>query len=133
MLPLSFTVRWQMVSYGPLLDRTHQGWKQRASNFGALLGTLIMVATLWRFHYLSHGGVIDRSGVIYLGISCVIIAASLYISFGTIRCPVCGNRWIWRAARQRSPPWLTWLRAQQTCPACGSSGELLPNNRWSGP
>jgi len=131
--PLNFTVRWQVVNYGPLLDRTHQAWKQRACNLGVLLGAVIMTATLWRYDYLSHADSVDPHAVIYLGISCLIIAVSLYLSVGAIRCPSCGDRWIWRALKLASGRWLHWLRDQEICPVCGASGELPPNNRRTGP
>ena len=130
MAPLNFAVGWQVVNYGPLLERTHQAWKQRASNLGVLLGAIVMTATLWRYDYFSHADSLDPHAVIYLGISCVIIAASLYLSVGAIRCPSCGDRWIWRALKLASGRWLHWLRAQDVCPACGARGDLRPDNRW---
>lgn len=130
---LDFAPGWPVVNYGPLLDRTHQAWKQRASNLGVLLGAVVMTATLWRYDYFSHAGSLDPHAVIYLGISCVIIAASLYLSVGAIRCPSCGDRWVWRALKLASGRWLHWLRAQDACPACGASGELPPDNRWRDP
>lgn len=127
--PLNFTVGWQVVNYGPLLDRTHQAWKQRASTLGVLFGAVVMTATLWRYDYFSNTDSLDPHAVVYLGISCVIIVASLYLSVGAIRCPSCGDRWIWRALKLASGRWLHWLRAQDVCPACGASGELPPGAR----
>ena len=131
--PLDSAVRWRVVNYGPLLDRTHQAWKPRASNLGIALGVAIMVAALWRFDYLSHADSLDSRVVVYLGISSLIIAVSLYLSVGAIRCPSCGDRWMWRALKIASGRWLHWLRDQQACPACGASGDLPPNKRWRGP
>jgi hypothetical protein len=113
-----------MVSYGPLLDRTHQAWKPRAANAGIVVGILIQFVPRWLFQGLS-----DRQTLIYTGVSCAVIAVSLFISFGTIRCRACGARWMWRAAQQPAGRWLSWLRAQQACPTCGGTGELGPNSR----
>jgi hypothetical protein len=129
----NFTVRWQVVNYGPLLDRTRQAWKPRASNLGTALGVAIMVATLWRFDYFSHPDSLESRAVAYLGISSLIIAVSLYLSVGAIRCPSCGDRWMWRALKIASGRWLHWLRDQQVCPACGARGDLPPDNSRRGP
>ena len=125
--PLNFTVRGQMVSYGPLLDRTHQSWKLRLSNLGVLLATGIIVVPFFFYDAAS------RAVGIYSGLGALIAAISLFISFGTIRCPTCGSRWLLRAAKQPAGRWLQWLRAQQVCPSCGTGGTLPSNNRWRGP
>ena len=121
-----------MVNYGPLLDRTHQAWKPRTSNLGTALGVAIMVATLWRYDYFSNADSLNSRAVALLGVSCLIIAVSLYLSVGATRCPSCGDRWIWRALKHASGRWLHWLRAQQVCPACGAGGDLPPGNAGGG-
>jgi predicted RNA-binding Zn-ribbon protein involved in translation (DUF1610 family) len=114
---LNFNVRWHLVSYGPLLDRTHQGWKLHAANVGVAVAIIIHVVPRWFLH-----GVTGKEIGIYSGVSALVAAISLVVFFGTIRCPSCGANWMWRAAKQGAWRWLEWLRAQEVCPNCGSSG-----------
>jgi predicted RNA-binding Zn-ribbon protein involved in translation (DUF1610 family) len=111
-----------VLNYGPLIDRTNQGWKLRAANVGVVLAIIVHVVPRWFLHRMSH-----REIGIYAGVSAVIAAVSLFIFFGTIRCPVCGANWMWRAVKQRAGGWLEWLRNQQVCPACGWNGGQLPD------
>lgn len=113
-----------MISYGPLIDRTHQAWKLHAVNIGVLLAIVVHVLARWFLR-----GITGRELAILSGASAVIAAASLVIFFGTVRCPVCGANWVWRATRERSIRWLEWLREQQVCPVCGSSGNV-PSSHW---
>ncbi len=126
--PLNFTVRWQVSAYGPLIDRTHQAWKLHVATMGVLLAVGIHVVAR-----LFLPGVTGRELALYSGASAIIAAVSLFIFFWSVRCPACGANWIWRAAKQRSGPWLQWLHEQQVCPVCGSTGDLPPNNRCRGP
>jgi hypothetical protein len=79
------------------------------------------------------GGIPDRRIAVYSGASALIAAASVFVYFGTIRCPTCGANWMWRAMRQRVTRWLEWFQEQQVCPVCGSSGDPYPGHRRRGP
>ena len=111
-----------MVTYGPLIDRTHQAWKLHAANAGVVLAIFIHVIPRWLL-----GGVTAREIAIYSGVSAVIAALSVFIFFGTIRCPACGANWMWQAIKERTGGWLSWFHEQQVCPVCGSGAELPPN------
>jgi hypothetical protein len=113
-----------VISYGPLIDRTHQAWKLHAVNIGVLLAIVIHVVARW---FLP--GITGRELALFSLASAVIAAGSLIVFFGTVRCPACGANWVWRATRERAGRWLEWLRDQQVCPVCGSSGNVLSNRR----
>ena len=117
-----------MSIYGPLIDRTHQTWKLHVANVGVGLAMAIHAVPRLFFR-----GVPDRLLAVYSGVSALVAAAGVFIYFGTVRCPVCGANWVWRAAKQRAVRWLEWLHEQQVCPVCGSDGELPSANRRSGP
>jgi len=106
-------------SYGPLIDRTHQAWKLHLATIGVVLAIVVHVAARLFLH-----GITGRELALYSGASAIIAAVSLLMFFVSVRCPVCGANWIWRAARERSGRWLEWLHEQQVCPVCGSSGDL---------
>jgi predicted RNA-binding Zn-ribbon protein involved in translation (DUF1610 family) len=114
--------------YGPLIDRTHQTWKLHVANIGVVSAIVIHAAARLFLH-----GVPDRLFAVYSGVSALVAAAGLFIYFGTVRCPVCGAHWVWRAAKQRAVRWLEWLHEQQVCPVCGSNGDLPSDNRCRGP
>jgi len=41
----------------------------------------------------------------------------------SIQCPVCHQRLLWKAIRERSPTdWLTWLLTLTKCPGCEARG-----------
>ena len=117
-----------MSIYGPLIDRTHQTWKLHVANVGVGLAMAIHAVPRLFFR-----GVPDRLLAVYSGVSALVAAVGVFIYFGTVRCPVCGANWVWRAAKQRAVRWLEWLHEQQVCPVCGSDGELPSANRRSGP
>jgi hypothetical protein len=113
-----------VISYGPLIDRTQQAWKLHAVNVGVLLAIVVHLLARWVLP-----GITGRELALLSGISAVIAAVSLFIFFGTVRCPACGANWVWLATKERAARWLEWLREQQVCPVCGSSGKLRPDRR----
>jgi len=117
-----------MSIYGPLIDRTHQAWKLHVANVGVVLS--IAIHALPR---LFVRGIPDRLFAVYSGLSALVAAAGVFIYFGTVRCPVCGANWVWRAAKQRAMRWLEWLHEQQVCPVCGSDGEPRSDKRRRAP
>ena len=116
-----------MSIYGPLIDRTHQTWKLHVANVGVGLAMAIHAVPRLFFR-----GVPDRLFAVYSGVSALVAAAGVFIYFGTVRCPVCGANWVWRAARQRAVRWLEWLHEQQVCPVCGSNGEQPSDSHGKG-
>lgn len=110
--------------YGPLIDRTHQGWKLHVATLGMVLAIVVHVVARLFIRAITGGEL-----AVYSGASAVIAAVSLCIFFASVRCPACRANWIWRAIRQRPARWLEWLQEQQACPVCGSSGAVLPRNR----
>jgi len=117
-----------MSIYGPLIDRTHQTWKLHVANVGVGLAMAIHAVPRLFFR-----GVPDRLLAVYSGVSALVAAVGVFIYFGTVRCPVCGANWVWRAAKQRAVRWLEWLHEQQVCPVCGSNGERPSDNHGRGP
>ena len=113
-----------MSSYGPLIDRTHQAWKLHIATLGVVLAIVIHVVARLFLH-----GITGRELAFYSGASALIAAVSLWIFFGSVRCPACGANWIWRAVKERSGRWLLWLHELQVCPVCGSSGDPSPDPR----
>jgi len=116
-----------MSIYGPLIDRTHQTWKLHVDNVGVGLAMAIHAVPRLFFR-----GVPDRLLAVYSGVSALVAAVGVFIYFGTVRCPVCGANWVWRAARQRAVRWLEWLHEQQVCPVCGSNGEQPTDSHGKG-
>ena len=125
--PLNFTVRWQ-VQRGRLLERTRQWWKLRLSILGVVISLLIPLVP----RSVSQGAA-DRELLFYAAVSALLAAGSLIVLFWGISCPHCGAKWVQLSARQPGGRWLQWLLNLQSCPRCGSSGNLPPNNRWRGP
>jgi predicted RNA-binding Zn-ribbon protein involved in translation (DUF1610 family) len=114
----------QVSIYGPLIDRTHQTWKLHVANTGVVLALAIHAVPRWFRDVIT-----PQQLAIYSGISALVAATGVFIYFGTVRCPVCGAHWVWRAAKQRAVRWLEWLHEQQVCPVCGSSGDRAPDDR----
>lgn len=55
----------------------------------------------------------------------VIIGLSGLIIRFSIRCPVCGSYWYFRAARTLPVKSISnWLNKQEKCPVCGVSGKV---------
>ena len=107
------------MHWGPLLDRTHQVWKLHVMIGGVLVACAIEVIP---FLHASTA----KETAIYGGLGAFVAFISLLIAFAGIRCPVCGSRWVWRAATQSHVNYLAWLRAQRACPDCGSAGFNAP-------
>lgn len=44
---------------------------------------------------------------------------SFLFAIFTIRCPICNDKWFWRAVSKRDKDnWLIWLENQSNCPEC---------------
>ena len=110
-----------------LLERTHQWWKLRVATIGVVISLVIQFLPDVDGSSSSDG---DRpfSAVF----SVLIAAASLILLFWGVRCPRCRAKWAQLAAKQPSGRWLKWLIDLQSCPRCGSNGNLPPDNRWTG-
>jgi hypothetical protein len=70
------------------------------------------------------GQVLLQEGRDDLGVSLIIgftVLAALLFGWAmlSVRCPRCGVRLLWKAAREHSPgEWLRWLGELRRCPAC---------------
>ena len=117
------------MSESSLIARTHQIWKLYAAAVGLVVAAAIYALPF--FHSVTSG----EAGI-YALVAVLVALVSILALFIALRCPVCGARWMLLAARQPRGKWLSWLRAQQLCPACGSQGErapwLCPSVRLSG-
>jgi hypothetical protein len=52
-----------------------------------------------------------------------VAVGGLVWAFLSIRCPSCGARLLWQAARERGPlDCFFWILRVERCPACGSTG-----------
>jgi len=107
------------MNYGPLLSSTGHAWKVRA----AMIGIVFAIA-IYAFPFF-HTFASNRSALCAVLAVCILLIR-VAIAFLTARCPACGSRWLWRAANQPRGRLLQWLRTQEICPDCGSSGNGSP-------
>jgi hypothetical protein len=113
------------MHWGPLLEQSHQVWKLHASVIGGCIAAAFIAAP--HFLTLSEG-----QALLCIGLGTFAAFIGCAIMFVGLRCPACGSRWMWRAAKQPQAGWLLWLREQRVCPACGRA-PVPSNNRWRGP
>jgi hypothetical protein len=104
-----------MGLWGPLISRTHQGWKMRVMVIGTPISVLFIAMPLFAGTYT------PRETLTCSAIASLVAFVSILVPFAAVRCPSCGSRWMWRAAKQPGGKWLTWLRAQHLCPDCKKS------------
>jgi hypothetical protein len=110
-----------------LLERTHQWWKLRVATIGVVISLVIQFLPT-----AEDRGSGDGDIAVSAVFSVLLAAASLILLFWGVRCPHCRAKWAQLAAKQPSGRWLKWLIDLQSCPGCGSNGNLPPNNRWTG-
>jgi hypothetical protein len=97
-----------------VIKKTGQWWKAVVSFWVLMLGGAAM---LWGLSNLSSS---TPSYTSALAISGMILAA-LGFAYAclSIRCPVCGARWVWMGASGKSSvEWLSWLLSRSECPRC---------------
>jgi uncharacterized membrane protein HdeD (DUF308 family) len=92
-----------------VIRRSGQGWK-------LALGFVAVVA----------GGIVLYDGIASRHIVEIVVALALVATAATttcfaVRCPSCGDPWVWRALRTiEANTWVAWLVSLRACPACGS-------------
>lgn len=65
------------------------------------------------------------SSFIHIG-ALLLISATLFVAFISVRCPNCGLRLILHAmSQQQIGNWLNWLVTVQACPRCGHQNDTL--------
>ena len=90
-----------------VIKTTGQWWKALAGFAGLMAGTALLFAGF-------------SFGIVLVPIGFAIGLGSAIFAVAAIRCPRCGNRWVWSAMRtQASDSWLAWLLARSECPECG--------------
>jgi len=99
-----------MDFWGPLISRSHQGWKMRVLMIGTWISALFIAMPFLDGTYTPKETLICNS------IGAVMAFVGIVVPFASVRCPACGSRWVLRAATQSDASWLTWLRAQHLCP-----------------
>ena len=95
-----------------IMSRTGQNGK----GFIGLLGIVVSVALIG---YVIYHGQTNALAFDLLGLSMVLGIVGFAYPLLSIRCPRCGDRWLWRAASTKPHPHaLRWLAEQERCPKC---------------
>jgi ribosomal protein S27AE len=105
----------------PILSRTHQAWKYKASFAICWLAIIIFSVSLYNIS--SH----PEWHIPGLMVAGIFFISGFIIAFN-IKCPNCGSRWYWLALRESlKKPLLedgfVKMRLQKVCPICGFSGD----------
>jgi len=100
------------------LARTQQMWKLRVVALSWVAAAALFLATT------GLARVESRWIVNTLPIAAALLGLLVVWGVLTVRCPVCGTRLLWKAAREQSPDsWWPWLNSLHTCPVCGAVGD----------
>jgi hypothetical protein len=99
-----------------IVGGTGQLWK-------GVAGILLMLIGLGLIYWLisdARPANADTHGLLLTGGLTLAIIGVCYPMLA-VRCPKCGDAWVWRAMR-RLPhrQWLQWLLAQDSCPRCAT-------------
>ncbi len=82
-----------------------------------VIATLLTVTALWQIEDVRG----DWQSIVLLLGAGIGIGGFLY-SWLSLKCPNCGDRWLWRATSTRHEfSWLKWLLRLEACPNCGFS------------
>jgi len=100
---------------GSLLSKTKQSWK-----FKAMFVALMLAAASMAYGQL-HIGSLSSSAFFYLVAGGAFLGVAAFaFACVSIKCPVCGSKWLWQAVSgQGHKDWLFWLHSQSVCPNCG--------------
>jgi hypothetical protein len=100
------------------LARTRQMWKLRVVALSCVTAAALFLATTALARSES------RWIVNTLPMVATLLGVLVFWGVLTVRCPACGARLLWKAAREQTPDsWWPWLSSLQTCPACGAVGD----------
>ena len=97
-----------------ILISTNQNWKMKV--FYLSLG----IAALFIFGGNYFGNLVSLSQPAYINIAGVLVGLlSFLVACLSIKCPICKDKWLWRAvSKNKSGDWLFWLKSQTSCPVC---------------
>lgn len=91
-------------------------------NRKGLIGLLGLLASVALFGFVIYQGQTGTLAFDLLGLATVIGIAGFAYPVLTIRCPGCGDRWLWRAmSTQPHPRAMKWLAEQERCPNCDAT------------
>ena len=97
-----------------IIVRSGQGWKALTFLLGSVLSALCLVAGL-----MLISGEQATLGLYLLLLGPGVFVCSLLFACSAIRCPYCGERWVWvMISRYPAPAWAAHLFAQRVCHAC---------------
>ena len=100
------------------LARTRQMWKLRVVALSCVAAAALFLATT------ALARVESRWIVNTLPVVAALLGSFVVWGVLTVRCPACGTRLLWKAAREQSPDsWWPWLSSLHTCPVCGAVGD----------
>ena len=103
------------VSGESLMAKSHQAWKLHAMVAAMVASGALMAFAGWKID-----GLTPDQFAFYMLSGVILGLGSMAVACLSIRCPNCGDRWLWRAVSKRdSGIWLAWLESQKSCPACG--------------
>ena len=120
-----------MIFEHSIIRSTGQIWKVRVWAFGTLVSLAAALVAFFLFPF-------PRNNVYFLAANLfgtVLIISSLVFAVVSIKCPVCGSRWLWLALyKKHDEGWYDWLAAQSACPICGyeAAGEGSENQAGIG-
>ncbi len=91
-----------------LVFASKQAWKLwlPLAGFGGSAGLLVAMGIPWM--------------LVWVLVSFVVLPVFLW-SWHSVRCPRCGDRWLWNEATKGKTPSLEPALSLQTCPRCGVS------------
>jgi hypothetical protein len=97
-----------------VIVRSGQGWKALTFLVGSVLSALSLVTGL-----MLISGEQAMLGLYLLLLGSGVFICSLLFACSSIRCPHCGERWVWvMISRSPAADWASSLFAQRVCHAC---------------
>jgi endogenous inhibitor of DNA gyrase (YacG/DUF329 family) len=99
-----------------VITKTRQMWKLVAGMVGLASGSTLTICVASGFVTFLNAEAAILAVVTGLGVA---ILSTVFVMVA-VRCPNCGARWAWLAARTQSESnWLFWLMGLMNCPECG--------------
>jgi hypothetical protein len=98
-----------------IIRKSGQWWKFIVGHLGIVIGAFPPI--LWYRGALN--AISDDAKVMLVLIGMGIFIVSFIFVMAGVRCPRCGVRWVWLAARTKSSRgWMVWLVGLESCPKC---------------